>query len=230
MTGHRRRANRAGGGRARRRPAAVIGPNRFCCRAMSTPTCMSTSQAERYWEGFASATEAAARGGITTIVDMPLNSIPATIDSASLDAKRASAAHQAHVDVGFLGGAVPQNLGRLEALWDEGVFTFKRFLVDSGVPEFAPLDRSEFGVAMAEVARFGGRDRDAEDPDVIAGVACMVVAQLSRVGGVPARGGRDQRHRNGCRAPDTARVPTSCTCRALARSTSSPPPGPRVCR
>ncbi len=123
------------------------------------------------WEGFASATEAAARGGITTIVDMPLNSIPATIDSASLDAKRASAAHQAHVDVGFWGGAVPQNLGRLEALWDEGVFGFKCFLVDSGVPEFAPLDRSEFGVAMAEVAGFGGlMIVHAEDPDVIAGV------------------------------------------------------------
>ncbi len=123
------------------------------------------------WEGFASATEAACRGGITTFVDMPLNSIPPTIDPASLAEKRAAADSQLHVDVGFWGGAVPENLGRLEQLWEEGVFGFKCFLLDSGVPEFAPLAREQFHAAMAEIAGFGGRMIvHAEDPDVIAGM------------------------------------------------------------
>jgi allantoinase len=61
------------------------------------------------WEGFATATAAAAAGGITTIIDMPLNSIPATTDVAALEAKREAAAGQCYVDVGFWGGAVPAN-------------------------------------------------------------------------------------------------------------------------
>ena len=67
------------------------------------------------WEGFATATRAAAAGGVTTIVDMPLNSLPPTLDPASLAVKRAAAAGQCAVDVGFWGGAVPGNLGRLTA-------------------------------------------------------------------------------------------------------------------
>ena len=63
------------------------------------------------WEGFATATRAAAAGGITTIVDMPLNSIPPTTNAASLRIKREEAAGQAHVDVGFWGGAVPGSFG-----------------------------------------------------------------------------------------------------------------------
>ena len=93
------------------------------------------------WEGYASATRAAAAGGVTTLVDMPLNSIPPTVDVAALDTKRAAAAGQCHVDVGFWGGAVPGSLGGLGALADAGVLGFKCFLVDSGVPEFPPLDR-----------------------------------------------------------------------------------------
>jgi allantoinase len=92
------------------------------------------------WEGFASATRAAAAGGVTTILDMPLNSIPPTVDVAALEVKRKAAAGQLHVDVGFLGGAVPGNLGDLRGLHDAGVFGFKCFLVDSGVEEFPPLD------------------------------------------------------------------------------------------
>ena len=91
------------------------------------------------WEGFASATRAAAAGGVTTILDMPLNSIPPTVDLAALQAKRRAAEGKAHVDVGFWGGAVPGNLGELPALHDAGVFGFKCFLVDSGVEEFPPL-------------------------------------------------------------------------------------------
>jgi allantoinase len=92
------------------------------------------------WEGFASATRAAAAGGVTTILDMPLNSIPPTVDVAALEVKRKAAAGQLHVDVGLLGGAIPGNLGDLRGLHDAGVFGFKCFLVDSGVEEFPPLD------------------------------------------------------------------------------------------
>ena len=77
------------------------------------------------WEGFASATRAAAAGGVTTIVDMPLNSIPPTTTLAGLAAKRDCAAPQVHVDVGFWGGAVPGNLAELAPLHEAGVFGFK---------------------------------------------------------------------------------------------------------
>ncbi|MGH8968679.1 MAG: allantoinase AllB [Actinomycetes bacterium] len=100
-----------------------------------------------HWEGFASATRAAAAGGVTTIVDMPLNSVPPTVDVASLEAKRRAARGRVFVDVGFWGGAVPGNRGDLLALHDAGVFGFKCFLVDSGVVEFPPLDL----VQLAEV-------------------------------------------------------------------------------
>src|SRR5690349_19742026 len=65
------------------------------------------------WEGFATATAAALAGGITTIVDMPLNSVPATISVAALEAKRAAARGQAAVDVGFWGGLVPDSQASL---------------------------------------------------------------------------------------------------------------------
>src|SRR5438094_6093458 len=76
------------------------------------------------WEGFATATRAAAAGGITTIVDMPLNSVPATTTVAALEAKRAAASGQCHVDVAFWGGVVPGNAGELNALVDAGVRGF----------------------------------------------------------------------------------------------------------
>ena len=92
------------------------------------------------WEGFARATRAAAAGGVTTLVDMPLNSVPPTIDVArAATIKREAAAGQCHVDVGFWGGAVPATSAACAALRDAGVFGFKCFLVDSGVPEFPPL-------------------------------------------------------------------------------------------
>ena len=84
------------------------------------------------WEGFATATRAAAAGGVTTIVDMPLNSIPPTTTVAALEEKRAVAEGQVRVDVGFWGGAVPGNLADLEPLHEAGVFGFKCFLLDSG--------------------------------------------------------------------------------------------------
>ena len=89
-----------------------------------------------HWEGFATATRAAIAGGTTTVIDMPLNSVPATTDVSALDAKRTAAAGKVHCDVGFWGGVVPGNANELEALWGAGVLGFKAFLVPSGVDEF----------------------------------------------------------------------------------------------
>ena len=107
------------------------------------------------WEGFASATKAAAAGGVTTIVDMPLNSIPPTVDTDALDIKRKTAAEQAYVDVGFWGGAIPGNVPQLRALHDAGVFGFKCFLLHSGVDEFPPLNPIQLEEALREIASFG---------------------------------------------------------------------------
>lgn len=108
------------------------------------------------WEGFSSATEAAALGGATTLIDMPLNSIPPTTTTEHLRLKQEAAAGQLMVDVGFWGGAVPGNVAELEPLWDAGVFGFKCFLADSGVEEFPPLDPDQFRAALTEIAGFGG--------------------------------------------------------------------------
>ncbi|GAA5160172.1 allantoinase AllB [Ornithinimicrobium tianjinense] len=107
------------------------------------------------WEGFASATRAAAAGGVTTIVDMPLNSIPSTVTVEALRLKQDVARDQVVVDVGFWGGAVPDHLGDLEALHEAGVFGFKCFLADSGVEEFPHLEPGVFAAAMDETARIG---------------------------------------------------------------------------
>ncbi|MGX9349425.1 allantoinase AllB [Microbacterium sp. KNMS] len=106
------------------------------------------------WEGFASATRAAAAGGVTTIIDMPLNSIPPTIDVPALEEKRAVARDQVHIDVGFWGGAVPGSTSSLRDLHDDGVFGFKCFLLHSGVDEFPPLDADEMEHDMRELASF----------------------------------------------------------------------------
>jgi allantoinase len=108
------------------------------------------------WEGFATATRAAAAGGVTTIVDMPLNCVPPTVDVPALETKRAAAEGQCVVDVGFWGGAVPGNAGELRGLHDAGVFGFKCFLLDSGVPEFPPLGPAELAEHLAVLRGFDG--------------------------------------------------------------------------
>ncbi|MFW2513262.1 allantoinase AllB [Demequina sp. SO4-13] len=119
-----------------------------------------------HWEGFATATRAAAAGGVTTIIDMPLNSIPPTTTVTALESKRAAAADNAAVDIGFWGGAVPDSLGALEPLHEAGVFGFKAFLSPSGVDEFPHLSTTQLREALAETARFGGLVIvHAEDPD-----------------------------------------------------------------
>jgi allantoinase len=120
------------------------------------------------WEGFASATRAAAAGGVTTIIDMPLNSIPPTTTVEGLKLKREVAQDQAFVDVGFWGGAVPGNTKDLRPLHDEGVFGFKCFLLHSGVDEFPHLDADQMEEDMAELKSFDSLlIVHAEDPAAI---------------------------------------------------------------
>ena len=104
------------------------------------------------WEGFHTATRAAAAGGITTLVDMPLNSIPPTCSLEALQAKQGEAAEEAWVDVAFWGGVVPGNLDRLEELVAAGVCGFKAFLIDSGVPEFPPVEPPQVAEVLSHLA------------------------------------------------------------------------------
>jgi allantoinase len=107
------------------------------------------------WEGFQHATRAAAAGGITTIVDMPLNSIPATTSAAALDAKVEAAQGRCWVDVAFWGGIVPGNAGDMEALAAAGVVGFKAFLSPSGVSEFPHVTRADLAAAAPALQRIG---------------------------------------------------------------------------
>ena len=120
------------------------------------------------WEGFDTATRAAVAGGVTTLVDMPLNSIPATTTVRGFHAKVAAARAQCHVDVGFWGGVVPGNAGELEALVDAGVRGFKCFLVPSGVEEFPAVTEADLRLALPILARRGVPLLvHAEDPSLI---------------------------------------------------------------
>jgi allantoinase len=107
------------------------------------------------WEGFATATQAAAAGGTTTLVDMPLNSIPATTTREALAAKREAATGQCAVDVGFWGGVVPGNRDQLAGMVADGIRGFKCFMVESGVDEFGWVDEHELRPAMGELANLG---------------------------------------------------------------------------
>jgi allantoinase len=107
------------------------------------------------WEGFETATRAAAAGGITTIVDMPLNSIPPTTTLAGLSEKLAAAKNKCLVDVGFWGGVVPGNTSELAALLDAGVVGFKCFLIHSGVDEFPNVTEQDLRIALPELSRLG---------------------------------------------------------------------------
>ncbi|MFE2406881.1 allantoinase AllB [Kitasatospora sp. NPDC057904] len=121
------------------------------------------------WEGFATATRAAAAGGVTTIIDMPLNSVPPTTTVDGLAVKRKAAEGQTWVDLGFWGGAIPGNAADLEPLHREGVFGFKSFLAPSGVDEFPHVEAADLETALAEQARIGALAIiHAEDPAVLA--------------------------------------------------------------
>lgn len=107
------------------------------------------------WEGFATATRAAAAGGITTLLDMPLNSIPPTTSVAALEAKRAAALGGIAVDVGFIGGVVPGNVGELRGLHAAGVRAFKCFLVSSGTEDFPSVTETDLREALPVLAELG---------------------------------------------------------------------------
>jgi allantoinase len=107
------------------------------------------------WEGFATATRAAAAGGVTTLVDMPLDSVPATVTAQALAIKRSAAGGQCHVDVGFWGGVIPSNLGSLEPLHEAGVLGFKCFLANSGSEGFPPLNARQMHDALAILRDLG---------------------------------------------------------------------------
>src|SRR5687767_11103333 len=107
------------------------------------------------WEGFETATRAAAAGGVTTILDMPLNSIPATTTISALATKRAASLGKTTVNVEFIGGVVPGNTAELEGLRDAGVRAFKCFLSPSGVEEFEHVTEADLRDAFPVLARLG---------------------------------------------------------------------------
>src|SRR5687767_8313776 len=105
------------------------------------------------WEGFETATRAAAAGGVTTLVDMPLNSVPPTTTLAGLEAKVRALETKAHVDVALCGGLVPENPKGLAELFAEGVLSFKCFLAESGVGEFSHVDEATLREGMDALAK-----------------------------------------------------------------------------
>jgi allantoinase len=107
------------------------------------------------WEGFRTATRAAAAGGYTMLVDMPLNCVPATTNVAALEAKRQAAQGQCRVDWGAWGGVVQNNQAEIEALAEAGVLGFKCFLVHPGIEEFTMVREADLRTALPHLARTG---------------------------------------------------------------------------
>jgi len=105
------------------------------------------------WEGFATGTRSAAAGGITTLVDMPLNSSPVTTTADAFDKKAAAADGQLQVNCGFWGGIIPGNTADIEQLIEKGVLGFKAFLTHSGIDEFPNVTESDLHKAMPIIAR-----------------------------------------------------------------------------
>jgi allantoinase len=118
------------------------------------------------WEGFDYATRAAAAGGVTTVIDMPLNSNPPTMTVEALNIKLDAARNKAYTELGFWGGVDSSNIGHLKPLWDAGVFGFKCFLSPSGVDEYGSLRYDQVRTVMEEIKSFGGTlIIHSEDPD-----------------------------------------------------------------
>lgn len=107
------------------------------------------------WEGYLSGGSAAAAGGVTTVLDMPLNCDPPTLDAASLAARRAAVAEHALIDYGLWGGVVPDSLGHLGELREGGVVGVKAFMCDSGLAEYPPLADDALRAAIEQTAELG---------------------------------------------------------------------------
>jgi allantoinase len=108
-----------------------------------------------HWEGFDTATQAAAAGGITTVIDMPLNANPVTTTADAFDEKLTASKNKLHVNVGFYGGLIPGNQNELEALMQAGVLGIKCFLTHSGIDEFPNVGEKEIDAAMPIIAKYG---------------------------------------------------------------------------
>lgn len=107
------------------------------------------------WEGFRTATRAALAGGVTTLMDMPLNSLPPTTSMSGLQAKAAAAEGQLYADVALCGGVIPGNVSDVPRLARGGVLAFKCFLADSGVPEFPPVGEDDLKRVLPQLADLG---------------------------------------------------------------------------
>ena len=106
------------------------------------------------WEGFDTATRSALAGGITTMVEMPLNASPVTTNVSAFEKKIQSAERKLHMDCGFWGGVIPGNEKEIEPLLEKGVLGFKAFLVDSGIDEFPPVTEKDLRKAMPLLAKY----------------------------------------------------------------------------
>jgi len=107
------------------------------------------------WEGYDTATKAAAAGGITTVADMPLNCIPVTTTQDALQQKLQALAGKLSVDCAFHGGVVPGNASELQPMFESGVKSFKAFMIDSGIEEFPHCGEEDLRIAMVELQKVG---------------------------------------------------------------------------
>jgi len=137
------------------RTVLELGPDVVVLPGLIDPHVHLCEPGHTHWEGFATATRAAAAGGVTTLVDMPLDSVPPTVTTETLAIKRNAADRQCHVDVGFWGGVIPGNLGSLQPLHEAGVLGFKCFLADSGSEDFPPLNAGQVHDALAILRDLG---------------------------------------------------------------------------
>jgi allantoinase len=150
--------------------ALIDAPDRFVLPGLVDTHVHINEPGRTEWEGFETATRAAAAGGITCVVDMPLNCVPATTSVAALEQKRRSAHGRAYVDYAFWGGVVPGNVEELLPLAAAGVRGFKCFLVDSGIDEFSMVTEADLRLAMPVLAGIGlPLLVHAEDPVEVAG-------------------------------------------------------------
>jgi allantoinase len=130
------------------------------------------------WEGIATGSEALAAGGYSAYVDMPLNSLPVTVDAAAFDHKRSAAEAASHVDFGLWAGLVPGGAGAIEELWRRGAHGFKAFLCDSGLAEFPPADDLTLLEGMRRCAALGAIVLvHAENAAIVAGLARRAAAE-----------------------------------------------------
>lgn len=137
------------------RTVLELGPDVVVLPGLIDPHVHLCEPGNTHWEGFATGTRAAAAGGVTTLVDMPLDSVPATVTAETLAIKRSAADGQCHVDVGFWGGVIPSNLGSLGQLHEAGVLGFKCFLANPGSEDFPPLNARQVHDALAILRDLG---------------------------------------------------------------------------